>query len=684
MRRRSRLKLHILHFTLLLVLLLASCGRAQTATPLPSPATLTPQDTPTPTLQPTPTATPTSTSLDLRRLLAAALPEHASSRLGKGPVSDVALSPTGEDFAVATSIGVYVYHLDPESGTLAETWYAPTSVWMTDLAFSPDGKTLAAASIGWSMGDSPCDPYVLNMHSAMLLWDAATGNLLQGFPAGSLQQVLAFSPDGRLIAIGGEAGSLFVLDRQSEEWNSLENVEDEAVSYIKGVNNLTFSPDGRLIAAGLAGTDLVPVWDLGTQTLVVGLHTGSTDGNRAAFSPDGTLLAAAGQDGRVTLWNAADWQAQHTLVHSQRVTQMVFSPDGASLVTSDERGAIYVWQTSSGQMLRNIGAATAGLEALRFSADGSVLFAFAEDHSIYRWSFAGGNLLRSAYLTGHESLESMAYSASANLIAAGTSEGDIVLYDLTTRQPVHTQKAHDQGVTGLAFAPDGRTLVSAGADGQVLLWGAASGPRLQKLRNYSGLTDRARGVAFSPDGSMVAAGTRDRIIVWQAGDGTQLRTFDGFPGLAFSPDGATLAYLTMDKIILADIGSGQTIRSLDFTNYGGYGAPVTFGPDGTTLLATSFATGPNMWDLTTGNLVNVPLGDEGYPFLAVAISSDGTLGAAGSASILVWSIQDRQALVTLPGHTCWVNGLTFLSGGAGLASLAPDGTILLWDLGFLR
>jgi WD40 repeat protein len=335
-------------------------------------------------------------------------------------------------------------------------------------------------------------------------------------------------------------------------------------------------------------------------------------------------------------------------------------------------------------MLRNIVGANVGIQALRFSADGSVLFAYGADDSVYRWSFAGGDLLQSAYLAGHEDVQSMAYSASANLIAAGTGVGEIVLYDLTTRQQVHLQRAHDREVTDLVFAPDGHTLISAGADGKVILWGVASEPRMQKLREYSGLPAGVHDLAFSPDGSLVAAGTKGPIVLWQPGDGRQIRTFDGYPGLAFSPDGATLAYRTSGKIVMAYIGSGQTNRLLDFESYGGPWPPVIFGPDGTTLLAISHNTGPVMWNLTSGDLVTVPELDNSYPFQAGAISPDGTLGAVGSAYVFVWSIADGQIQATLPGHTCWVSDLAFLSDGTDLASLAPDGTILLWDLGFLR
>ncbi len=581
MRWKIRLKLHLSSFMLLPALLLGACGQAPATPPQLPSATLTPQPTLKPTRTPTITLEPTATIPPISAFLAAALPEHAAARLNEGPVRNAAVSPTGEDFAVATSIGVYAYHLDPGTGTLAETWFAPTSVEMAALEFSQDGRILAGATTPYSTGDSPCDAYAVNLDVEILLWDAASGEVLQGFTGNSSQRLQAFAGDASLIGLGSEYGSISLVDSQTGAKIHLPTEPDD---HISRVQDLAFSTDKRYVAAGVTAvpagatrmTGFVLVWDVAQRKLVTRLRLDSTTSiNQVAFSPDGAWLAGADPDGNVSLWTTADWLPRQLLIHSRSVTQLAFSPDGASLVTADERGVIYVWQPSSGKLLRNIAGAAAGLEALRFSADGTILFAYGRNDVAYRWNFASGGLLQSAYLTGHNDFWSMAYSASANLIAAGTLQGDIMLYDLTTRQPVTTY-AHVGKVTSLAFASDGRTLISAGADRQVILWGVTGELRLQKLRSYSGLADVADAVAYSPDRSIVAAGTSEEIALWQAGDGTLIRTFDGFPGLAFSPDGATLAYLTADKIVLAGVNSGRPILSLGFYELRGLGSARGF------------------------------------------------------------------------------------------------------------
>jgi WD40 repeat protein len=82
--------------------------------------------------------------------------------------------------------------------------------------------------------------------------------------------------------------------------------------------------------------------------------------------------------------------------------------------------------------------------------------------------------------------------------------------------------------------------------------------------------------------------------------------------------------------------------------------------------------------------MTVPTVSLKLPFNAAAISPDGTFAAVGSGNITVWSVADGQEVAALPGHTCWVHQLAFLSDGAGLASLGFDGTVLLWDLSYLR
>lgn len=275
--------------------------------------------------------------------------------------------------------------------------------------------------------------------------------------------------------------------------------------------SLTYSPDGRMLAGGLSdGTSgTIVVWDTAGWTLWQTLPVGSGVSG-VAFSPDGRSLASASPDGTIAIWDLGGSGQSRTVVAPDPSVRswwssVAFSPDGRVLAAGAADGRVVLWDPASGAVVRALrGAGDTGAQQVAFSADGKILVS-GSSYGVMVWDAAGGQVLRRI-----EGSAGGVVAISPDGRTLAVSElATIALWDIGSGTKVGSLADVAPPVLGLAFSPDGRILASGSDYDTAFLWDTAGGAKLQSLTGHW--------VAFSPDGQTLAAGSPDgKVQIWAA------------------------------------------------------------------------------------------------------------------------------------------------------------------------
>jgi hypothetical protein len=294
----------------------------------------------------------------------------------------------------------------------------------------------------------------------------------RGFTTATHVTAIAFSPDGRTLAACYEAD--LVIPGYTYLWatatgRSAGTFEDAVSS---GVLSVAFSPDGRFLATGDYGafTDL---WDTTTRHRMARLAEPEFSGVTAvAFSPDSRTLATGDYHGGSYLWDTATRRRAATLTGpgSSGVTAVAFSPDGRTLAVGGSDGVTGLWDTATRRRAATLtGPGSSGVTAVAFSPDGRTLAVGDGNGKTYLWDTATGRALT---LTGAPPVSGVAFSPDGRTLAVGDSNGQVVLWDAATRRraAVLTEPG-SPAVTAVAFSPDGKTLAVGDYSRSSRLWG---------------------------------------------------------------------------------------------------------------------------------------------------------------------------------------------------------------------
>ena len=546
--------------------------------------------------------------------------------LGEQFYLPVCYSPDGKLLATSSKLpGVDIWDL--ASRKKLHSWDAhPIQVW--HVAFSADSRKLLTAGT----------------EGKLRLWDVATGRQLQEFtPIDWKPNVIStpppavLSPDGKLLALieasarpqaGVKEWKARITLRDVQAGETVRQltcpspeVAPKGADYAYSFSALMFTADGKQIITG--GPDaFLRFWDpaTGRERRRLPLHPGSP--SALTLSPDGRTLAAALRGG--TAIRLVDLTTGETSVpssgHQMRISATALSRDGRTAVTTGYDEALLIWDVQSGRTRRRLEGHTGPIHSLWHGGDGRTLYSAGWDRTLRVWDLATGQehrrLPADLPSTGRAFLTPSPDGKSIALVDASQT---ICLLD-ATRGVKRPLVRGPEWILGLAFLPDGRSLVGWSGDRKVRVWDVATGrqlreqslpavsnngpiPNLQSPSLYS--------TALSPDGKLLAVGSHHTyrqdvkpehyLLFLDVASGRDVRRLDNLADdpytIAFSPDGRVLAYsgLHDPTIRLLEVSSGRERRRL--IGHRGPVSSLTFTPDGRRLISGSDDTTALVWDL---------------------------------------------------------------------------------------
>ncbi|KAF9119651.1 U3 snoRNP protein [Mortierella sp. 14UC] len=541
---------------------------------------------------------------------------------------------------------------------------------------------------------------------------------------GSIIHVTAYSPDGKLLAVGLDSGAFDVFDTAT--WTK---VLQKSV-HKGGVLSLVFSPNSQYLVSGSSDNTL-RLWDVKSGETLSVMEGHSEWVSSVAFSPCGKHIASASNDMTVRLWSTETGENIFIMEgHTSWVSWAEYSPDGQSLFSSSWDGTIRKWDPKSGKAdaswttpdakatqvaysrdgrwfafitgpkydkIQLLNALTGELgpvlddsrriSSLAFSPNGQWIITFGVDYTIRLLDSSTGLLISS--LSGHtKEIRAYTFSPNSQQIASGDIAGVVRLWEVNaSRSPIESQRVRIS-VWGVAYTPDGRFILTGGSRRDMEWWDSATG---NSGSIPAEMADDFYSFKYSGDGQQVALGYHDGTILFRSlqGHGTE-RILSGHIGtvtkMFYSPCGRWLLSSSWDKTArlwdLHDTHGGSEIvgqtssvfDKLEFSAFSPVGDRFVLGTtEGSVRVFDTLSTHPRR-----------PVKELSFKAKVHSLdySPDGQRIALGISQpvLYLWDPQSNRPTIELKGHTDNVRCVAYSQCGRWILSGSADKTVRVWHL----
>ncbi|MEW5861330.1 MAG: caspase family protein, partial [Cyanobacteriota bacterium] len=379
-----------------------------------------------------------------------------------------------------------------------------------------DSKTLASAS----------------GNTTVKLWDLKGNKLKTIGKHGDQVLHLDVSRDGKTIASTSKDGTVKLWNVKLWSQEEAEKLLDFKVP--SGIaNQVSFSPNGEMIALG--GDDAT-IRLLSRNSM--DLSPKNLQGLSLSFSPDSKLIVLGDKDGNVKLWRRDEKLLWTRHAHKDQVQRVNFSPNGKIIASASLDGTVRLWNLN-GELIQTLRGHKRGVEDVSFSPDGTTIASASDDMTVKLWRLNGTSF--STFQAHKGAVTSVSFSPDSKIIASASRKDTTVKFWHLDGILFRSFQGHQGGVFGISFNPDGKTTASASSDSTVKIW-HINRNKFQELKGHDGSVYR---VVFSSNGQVLASAGYDKTIKIWGRDGRLLKTLVGHEhpvwDVSFSLDGKAMA-----------------------------------------------------------------------------------------------------------------------------------------------
>ena len=447
------------------------------------------------------------------------------------------------------------------------------------------------------------------------IFDAQALEVIITIDTGQWNKSITYSPDGKLLAVGEDDGTIQIWDLQSQKLIRTFTSTDSQL-YYGSEATISFSGDGQKLVSVLDQT--LWIWDMSTGALLDSFpgHMGGI--GSVAISPDKNIVLAAGSGG-IYVRDLSTRELLYPPIESKgEITSIYFDPDAKQFYTISSK---YVFDDKS-------------LNSSYLSY-------------IRTWNLSSGELLDEHLLKEHTQINSTDINPEQHSIILGEETG-ISIWDISTQQSVFSMQGQTARLQSIAISPDGKRLVSVGShfvsgDGAIQLWDLTSKQIIKTFDEYS-VSPLA--VVFSPNEKLAAVTSANQIVqIVDTNSGQILHTLEGGMPLAFSPDGKSMAFSRKDYFLVVNTESEGFPQIADFPCSGV--SAIAFSQDGSTIAFGGDECDLQLRDIQSGNLVrnlSKVAGNNFWYFENLTFSTDGMRLALGGYGTEILDIQSGKLI----------------------------------------